>query len=295
MKIVLHWFTHLLIASIFSTMLFIDKASAESEALDEADLWAGIAEDIDEAPGYEDPADKDRQWVVSIGLSGGISPDYEGSDDYGFGYGPNISISWRDIIFYKGKTLGANIINTNNFKFGPILSLASGRDEDDNDTLDGLGDIDSTIEAGGYITYRKESFRFRGEIRQDIGSSHDGALIELQGGTTLPFEKPLVFVGIGTTWASDDYMESFFGINSRQSVASGLETYKAESGIKDVNASMTVGYSITERWRMGGMFMYKRLVGDAADSPIVENKNQFIMGLGLSYRWGSEILMEEIQ
>ncbi|SHO51879.1 MipA/OmpV family protein [Desulfopila aestuarii] len=293
MKNALRCFSHLFIASIFSTMLFIDNVSAESDALDEADLWAGIAEDIDEAPGYEDPADKDRNWTVSIGLSGGVSPDYEGSDDYDFGYGPNISASWRDIIFYKGKTLGANIINDKNFKTGPILSWASGRDEDDNDNLDGLGDIDSSVEAGGYVAYRKETLRFRAEVRQDIGSGHDGALVELQGGTTLPFENPRVFVGLGTTWASDKYMESYFGINSRQSAASGYERYNAESGIKDVNVSMTGGYSITNRWRIGGMLMYKRLVGDAADSPIVEDKNQFIMGLGISYHMGSKNLQEE--
>jgi outer membrane scaffolding protein for murein synthesis (MipA/OmpV family) len=117
----------------------------------------------------------------------------------------------------------------------------------------------------------------------------------LSGGTSLPLKNPLVFAAIGTTWASDDYMESFFGIDAKQSANSGHKKYKAESGIKDVNISMTAGYPLTNRWRLGGKIEYKRLVGDAADSPIIDDKNQFLAGFGLSYHFGSKVLPEELQ
>ena len=263
--------------------------------MDEAALWAGASEEIDEAPGYEDPKDKERKWTVSIGLTSGVSPDYEGSNNYDFGYGPNFALSWRDTIFYKGKTLGVNLINNKNFKAGPIMSWTSGRDEDDNDKLEGLGDVDSSIEVGGFLSYRKKPFRFKMEARQDADSGHEGALVELSAGTSLPFEKPLVFIALGTTWASDDYMESFFAVDAQQSADSGLKKYDAEAGIKDVSVSMTSGYKITNRWRIGGKLEYKRLVGDAADSPIVDDENQFLVGISLSYHMGSKILPETLQ
>ena len=206
-------------------------ASAEMDSLERTDLWADTAEDIDEAPGYEDPRDTRRKWVLSLGLAGGVSPEYEGSNSYDFGLGPNFSIVWRDTIFYKGKTLGANLIRTKQFKAGPILSWTSGRDEDDDNKLDGLGDVDSSTEAGAFILYRNKPLRFRLEARQDIGSGHEGALVEFSGGTTLPLKKPFIFVALGTTWASDDYMESFFGVNRKQSERSGLRTYNADAGI----------------------------------------------------------------
>jgi len=133
------------------------------------------------------------------------------------------------------------------------------------------------------------------EARQDIGSGHEGALIDLSGGTTLPFGKPLVFVTLGTTLASDDYMESFFGVDKKQSADSGYKKYKAKAGIKDVNISISAGYPITNRWRLGGKAEYKRLLGDAADSPIVDDKNQFLAGFGLYYHFGSKVLPEELQ
>ena len=249
---------------------------------------------MDETPGYEDPKDTERKWAARIGLAGGVSPDYEGSDDYDFGFGPNIAASWQDRIFFIGKSLGANIIKEKNFKAGPILSWTPGRDEDDNSRLDGLGDVDSSIEAGGFLAYRMKPMRFRLEIRQDINSGHEGALVELSGGTTIPFVNPLVLLSLGTTWASDDYMESFFGIDAGQSGASGLKEYNADAGIKDVKISLTAGYAITPRWRVGGKLEYKRLVGDAADSPIVDDENQFLAGITFSYHMGSKIRPEEI-
>jgi outer membrane protein len=294
MKKVLQQSSLLLITILFAAMCFSGVAAAD-DILDDAELWADVSEDIDSAPGYEDPKDSKRRWSLSLGVAGGVSPDYEGSNDYETGFGPNFSLAWRDTIFYKGKSLGANIINKKNFKAGPVLSWTSGRDDDDNDKLDGLGDVDSSIEAGGFVAYRNKPFRFRMEARQDVDSGHEGALVELSAGTTLPLKKPLVFAALGTTWASDDYMESFFGVDSKQSANSGLKKYKAEAGIKDVKIFVTAGYPITNRWRIGGKVEYKRLVGDAADSPIVDDENQFTAGFGLSYHMGSKVIPEELQ
>ncbi|MCP4343119.1 MAG: MipA/OmpV family protein [Desulfobulbaceae bacterium] len=296
MKHVCQRLSYFLMTGFFATVIITGSAAADAgDTMDEVDLWSDISEEIDEAPGYEDPKSAERQWALSLGVVGGVAPDYEGSDDYEFGLGPNIAFSWRDRIFYKGKSLGVNVLKTKNFKAGPILSWTSGRDEDDNDRLTGLGDVDSTIEGGGFMSYRMKPLRFRLEVRQDLDSGHDGALVELSGGTGFPFEKPLVFVSLGATWASDDYMESFFGIDSQQSAASGLQEYSADSGIKDVNIGLTAGYSITNRWRVGGILEYKRLVGDAEDSPIVDDENQFLAGITLSYRMGSKVQAAEME
>jgi outer membrane scaffolding protein for murein synthesis (MipA/OmpV family) len=291
-----------LLTILVSTVITARTASADGETLDEIDLWMDTAEDISEAPGYEDPEakegkkdkkDKQRDWGVSIGIAGGIAPDYEGSDDYDFGYGPDLALVWQDTIFFKGKNVRANLINEKNIKAGITLSYGSGRSEDSNDKLEGLGDVDSSIEVGGFMSYRIKPMRFGLNIIQDIGSGHKGALVELSSGTNLPFKKPLVFLSVGTTWASDNYMESFFGIDSRQSADSGLQKYNADAGFKDVNLNLTSGYSITKRWRIGVKLGYKRLVGDAADSPVVDDKNQFLAGIGLTYNVGLKVLADD--
>jgi len=290
----LHRIFPLLTAALFSTLCFAN-ISAAGDTTDEAELWAGVSEEINEAPVFEDAEADKRKWSLSIGLGGGVSPDYEGSNDYEFGFGPNISASWRDTIFYRGKSLGVNIIRKKNLKAGLIAARAAKRKEDDNDKLEGLGDVDSGIEVGGFVSYRNKPWRFKAEARQEVDSGHEGALVELSVGTNLPFAKPLVFVELGTTLASDDYMESFFGVDTQQSANSGLKKYNADAGIKDVNLSISAGYPLTDRWRVAVMVEYKRLLGDAADSPIVDDKNQFVAGLGLTYRMGSKFRPDELE
>jgi len=273
-----------------SALVLAGYASAEKH-----EQIIDAAEEIVEAPGYEDPKDAKREWSLSIGMVAGVSPDYEGSDDYGFGIGPNIAGSWRNLIFFKGKTLGVNAVRTKKLTAGPILSWTGGRNEDDNDRLEGLGDVDGSVEAGGFISYRHKPFRFRMQVRQDINSGHEGALVELSAGTTLPLIKKRVLVELGTTWASDNYMESFFGVTPKQSAGSGLKEYNADAGIKDINIGLSAGYPITSRWRIGGKLEYKRLVGDAADSPIVSDENQFLAGIGISYHFGSKVLPKDLK
>ena len=294
MQNTLHKILPLLLAVLISTLCFANVSTA-SDTMDQAELWAGVSEEINEAPAYDDAEADKHKWSLSIGLGGGVSPDYEGSNDYEFGFGPNISATWRNTIFYRGKSLGANLIRRENFKAGLIVARAAKRKEDDNDKLEGLGDIDGGLEVGGFVSYRNKPWRFKAEARQEVDSGHEGALLELSVGKDLPLATPLVFVELGTTWASDNYMESFFSVDSQQSANSGLKKYNADAGVKDVNLSISAGYPLTDRWRIAVMMEYKRLLGDAADSPIVDDKNQFAAGLGLTYRMGSKFRADELE
>ena len=281
-----------IVAFSFNFILHVNTAKSE-DTFDNVDVWLDMAEDIDEAPGYEDPDDRLRNWAIEVGFVGGVSPDYEGSNDYEFGMGPNFSITWKDLIWFKGKSLGVNLLKRDGWTAGPLVAKSSSRDDDDNDKLDGLDDIDSSIEVGGFAKYRKKPFRFELDIRHDPGSGHEGALIEAGAGFAFPFDKPLFVAMAQTTWASDNYMESFFGISTKESGRSGLKEFDADSGIKDIGIKLTSGFSFRENWKMGLSFQYKRLLGDAADSPIVDDEDQFLAGMSIMYSWGSKKLKKK--
>jgi outer membrane scaffolding protein for murein synthesis (MipA/OmpV family) len=68
-------------------------------------------------------------------------------------------------------------------------------------------------------------------------------------------------------------MTSFYGVNAAQAVASGLARYAPDAGFKDVSAGSTASIDLTERWTLLLTGRYTHLIGDAADSPIVESEN----------------------
>lgn len=65
------------------------------------------------------------------------------------------------------------------------------------------------------------------------------------------------------------------------SLASGLPIYVPGSGVRDARAWTMALLHLSLQWHLGAGAMYLRIMGDAADSPIVSDegsKNQWIYG-----------------
>ena len=143
--------------------------------------------------------------------------------------------------------------------------------------------------AGGFGGFRVGDLSLSLEAMQDIADGNDGANVRLRGGYHLPISKEWgASLNAFTTWADGDYMSAYFGINRRNANKSGLKTFNADSGFKDVGITLPVTYSPWEHWSIMGAVAYKRLLGDAADSPVVDDEgdaNQFIGGMVLIYRF----------
>ena len=95
-----------------------------------------------------------------------------------------------------------------------------------------------------------------------------------------------MIAAVGATWADDDYMKSYFGIDAANAAASGLDQYSADEGFKDVNFGGALTYRFLERWSVSVVGTYARLLDDAKDSPIVDDvgdANQFFGGTLINY------------
>lgn len=232
---------------------------------------------------------KGSKWTVVIGGGGAYMPDYEGSDDYEFQPIPFVSIVYDDLVFINGPSLGVNLVNIEGLTVGPIARYGFGRDEDDNHALDGLGDVDDAIEVGGFANYQLGIWSAGLTVVQDVGGGHEGLLAEATTGVAVPLYEDLTSsLEASTTWASSDYMETYFGVSPKQSARSGLEQFDAEAGFKDVAVTLGLNYMVTESIGLSGRAQYKRLLGDAASSPIVDDEgsaDQFFGGLFLTYRF----------
>lgn len=93
---------------------------------------------------------------------------------------------------------------------------------------------------------------------------------------------------VGSTWASEDYMSSYFGIDSADAARSGLDRFNADEGFKDVSLGGALNYRFLERWSVTALATYARLLGDAEDSPVVDDvggANQFFAGALINYRF----------
>ena len=236
-----------------------------------------------------------EDWEVTIGAGAAYGPDYPGADDYGFSPLPYVDVTWRDRLFLRSQQgLGGYIVNWEDRSDGLIEGLTLGlsvrpsetRDEDDDDRLDGLGDVDLSAEVGLFATLEVGFLEFGAELYQDVGNGHEGLRGELSTGIGHQVTERLA-VGAETflQFGDGQYLESFFGVTSRQAARSGLDRYDAGSGLYGAGVGLSAQYQLTEHWGILSFVEYSRLVGDAADSPIVEDEGAVEVGAFVAYRF----------
>ena len=237
----------------------------------------------------------DRPNIVGVGF--GAAPDYEGSDDFTYGVLPAAQMTFGNRnIRLIGTNLSANLLDHEYLRLGPSVNYRFGREDVEDDVIDRMADIDGSVELGFFAGVDLQNdvnprYRFSAtvEFLYDVSDTYDGWVTSVSGKYWRPISKPLdIGIGAGLTFAGDDYMSTFFSVDASDSAASGLAQYDAEGGLKDIWVQPMFVFHFSKKWHLGFGLRYKLLLGDAADSPVVDDqgsKNQFLAGLGLIYSW----------
>ena len=256
-------------------------------------LAADLAQPEAEQP-FQEP-EEEGGFHGLIVLGGGVQPDFDGATEYAAV--PHIYANLEAFgvaLEIEGPEAALNLRPDAAFQFGPAIGYDMGRDGAANKVVDRLDKIDGAFEAGGFAAYKFKSllaqsdvFEISAELMADVSGVHEG----VSGSVTASYmiaatERLYLGTDVSVGFASDSYMDTYFGVTSAGSARSGLATYTASGGIKDVGLGVTASYNLTERWGIVGRAAYSRLLGDAADSPIVKQEgspDQFMGGLGISY------------
>jgi outer membrane protein len=214
----------------------------------------------------------------SIGGGVGLAPDYEGSQDYVPVPVPVGSIGFDNGMFVKmlGLNLRANLIPSKVWRLGPIYNYRQERGDVDDSRVDRMKDVSDASELGVWGGFDWERWYLLFDYLADVGNAHEGWTAKLAGGYKWPIgEKFVLSLGASTTYADDDYMETYFSVNRRDAQRSGLDRYDADEGFKDVALDLGLNWAFAQRWDLRGMLQVKQLVGDADDdSPVVDQGSE---------------------
>jgi len=241
-------------------------------------------------------------WTMDVGAGLIYAPAFSGADTYQLMAVPDVRVKYRDSFFASMQEgIGYQFALLPDLKAGLLAKYDFGRDEDNDNAfriagnqsnaLRGLGDVDGTVELGGFMEYDYKPFTSRLEVRQGVGG-HEGLLADASVnyvGRTTAFAQPLMFgFGPRLTLADSNYMNTYYGIDATQSANSGLGAYEADGGVLSYGVGGFMRMPVTEKIAANAFAQYERLGSEAADSPLVEERgsaNQFVLGMGLSYRF----------
>lgn len=208
-------------------------------------------------------------WNVVLGAGVLVAPKFEGSDELEVLPVPLVSATFGERVTLDARGLFVDLYAVDGFSFGAHVGYDLGRQEDDADHLRGLGDIGAGAVFGLTLAYQLEPVKAYLSVDRIVGGS-DGLLGTLGVEVSHRQDRFLFSAGASTTWADEDYMEAYFGVTPAQSAASGLARYDADAGFKRIDLEASVTYRAWDHWLVRGQVGVGFLVGDAADSPVVQ-------------------------
>ena len=234
-------------------------------------------------------------WSVALGASAEYEAEYDGSDNYGLEVDPIVTVQWRrgdNMMFLEGNELGWRTLRAEHWLVQTGLRYEGGRDEDDADELEGLGDTDDELMAMAEIRRG-----FGSDWKQWVagrlmaGDGDIGAIGILAAGHRFGqrSDGDGIEVFVFSTFATSDFINRDFGVTAEQSQNSGLPVTDLDGGFRSVGISAIGRWTIRERWQLTAEAGYERYSDDISDSPIAQASYEAEAGLGLTYRFGSAV------
>lgn len=271
--------------AIFSALFFTSSVSAQSIV---GEGFNTAIEAVQDGIDLIWPDEFNIEGVnARMGVGIGVTPDYMGSNNYRLRVIPLIDIRYKDRVHLNGSRLSYAVIKKGKFAAGPLINMRFGRDEEQNSMLEGFGDIGDTLEVGGFVRYKTDIAMVSAEYRHGLGAGIGGSVLVTAGHGLYKNGRFSAMLAARARWMAQKTMQTNFGLTEAQSEASvkGLSAFRTGSGVAEMNANLVGSFELNEQVRLLSLISYGKLLGDAADSPIVKNggsSTQIITGVGLA-------------
>ncbi|MBX3561109.1 MAG: MipA/OmpV family protein [Sphingomonas sp.] len=243
-------------------------------------------------PAWAQDRDEEKPgWIVTVGGGAQVFPGYPGADGVDVFPLPILGLrrEGRPMAFEApDQGWGFGLLGSDSpFDFGPAMQFQNKRR--DRDVGAPVGEVGFTVEAGGFAqAFVTPNLRLRVEGRRGIGG-HDGWVGDISADFVIRDDDNMIFsIGPRARIADGGYHRAYFGVTPAAATATGLPEYRPGGGFYAIGASAGLTRRLSREWGIYAYAGYDRLIGDAADSPLVRtfgSRDQFSGGIGLFYEF----------
>ena len=241
----------------------------------------------------------ERNWELWLGGGSQWKPEYSGSDTLAISPVPLIFGFYetpRFRLFANGDEAGVAVKMTEQMPLSLFAGAKLGqfnRDHDDDPLLIGTPDIENAFQVIGGIESKLPMFTLSATARYlpisaDYKDSllpdadYDGLMADLDISKDW-MKIPFIFTAkAGMAWMNSDVAKANYSVTAP---TARLNAFNADSGLHDVHASAGMALMLHEHAGTFLMADVKYLVGDAADSPVTQEKVQPSFGIFAFYRF----------
>jgi outer membrane protein len=250
------------------------------------------------APAQEDDKDQDPRYLLGASLS--VGPEYDGASRQRVRIRPvwaaklgrfRITTSGGSALLGFGREVagaGAStqLLEGDKWRLGLSLRIDSGRDSGDARTTRGLPDVRRTLRARLYANY---------SLTPDwnVGASLSQDVLGRQGGLTAGVDLGWRFyrsaetewtAGLGVSAADARNLRSYYGVPAAAAADTGLPAYEPGAGLRGAHFGVNFKHALSKHWFVFGGAGTSRLLGPAADSPLVQRPGGSSAAVGVAWR-----------
>jgi len=229
-------------------------------------------------------------WTVSVGGGAIAMPSYPGAASSRWMPAPFVDIRYKDRFFLSPFTgAGVNIVASQALVLGVAVLPDFGRSASAADRLRGWGDVGPGANVKIFGACPLGPVALVADVRRQLGAGN-GFLADAGLTKSLFISRHLMlFPTASLTWADASYSSAYFGIDGSQSAASrsrgvGVPVYSAGAGLRDASLTLLAVVPLDERWSVQTLLRTELLLGDAARSPLTEQRVQPTVGSVVAYR-----------
>ena len=222
--------------------------------------------------------------VVRVGLVAIGGARYQGSNAGRVLVVPGVTVQTANGIFADPiNGLGFALNATDNLQYGLRATVETGRSTED--ALPGFDKIKTRLNPGAFANYKLDDrLTLKSALRLGVGDGGKGSVLNLGAAYRIYQAGPVIVTLNGSVkYANSSYQQSYFGVSAAQSATSGLKAFQPAAGFNTAQLGVAAGFPLSRQVYAFSGVSVQRLLGDAANSPIVQRKNQVTGFLGAVY------------
>jgi outer membrane scaffolding protein for murein synthesis (MipA/OmpV family) len=184
-----------------------------------------------------------------------------------------------------GAGASTQLVDSGRWRLGVAARVDSGRDSGEADTTRGLPDVRRTLRVRVYANYALgKDWHLGASASQDVLGRGGGLVVSAGSSWRLYRSASTEWTsGIGISAASAQYLRSYFGVPPAAATLV-RPAYEPGAGLHDLHASLGFKHLFAKDWFLFGSAGASRLLGPAADSPLVEQRAGASVTLGVAWR-----------
>lgn len=229
---------------------------------------------------------------LTLGVVTAVEPKYSGAKKMAFTVLPVFDYQMENGLFastlrgigYQG--------DMGNFDYSAALNYRSERkskdlrdSQDKKGTLKGMGNVKASMVAELGVGYRLTDYlSVNAQTNLPLTEDKNGNAMQIgMDASLLQTDRHHIGWNIATHFADSKYMQTYYGVTSRQSEKTGLKDYKPRAGIYAVSTELSWRYGEADGWSLTTKAGVAQLLRDASKGPLIRRKTEPSAGLMVAY------------